>query len=142
MIDTPLREGHDVSTTDRTLRQFAGLWLLFVGALAYWLGVARDRWTLAYVLAGLAVVPGLAGLLVPQVIRPLFVALMALTYPIGWVVSKVLLLVLYYGVFTPVGLVFRLIGRDALKRGFQPGQPTYWVPKPAAADLASYFRQS
>ena len=40
---------------------------------------------------------------------------MVLAFPIGWTVSLVLLGLVYYGLFTPIGLVFRLVGRDALQ---------------------------
>ena len=67
---------------------------------------------------------------------------MAITYPIGWVVSHVVLAVLFLGVFTPVAVLFRLIGRDALARRRPPDRATYWLPMPAPDDVRSYFRQS
>ena len=49
---------------------------------------------------------------------------------------------LFFGLFTPVGLFFKLIGRDALTRRYIPEQGSYWEPKPGAADIRSYLRQS
>jgi hypothetical protein len=63
------------------------------------------------------------------------------TFPIGWTGSRLLLACLYYGIFTPVGLIFKLIGRDALARRSRPGQLTYWESKPMSADMRSYLRQ-
>jgi len=48
---------------------------------------------------------------------------------------------MFYGVFTPVALVFRLIGRDALSRRRRPDLDSYWQPKPPAAGPRSYFKQ-
>jgi hypothetical protein len=48
---------------------------------------------------------------------------------------------IYYGVFTPVALAFRVVGRDALRLRPRPDLPTHWLPKPRVADAASYFRQ-
>jgi hypothetical protein len=141
MLDPELRdEGPQV--TSRTLRQFAGLWLAFFGGFAVWEYLGRDRPMAAVVLAILAVSVGFLGLAVPTAIQPVFMGLMAVTRPIGWVVSRVLLLILYYGVFTPVALLFRLMGRDALHRRRPSGVETYWQVKPAPAEMASYFRQS
>jgi hypothetical protein len=67
---------------------------------------------------------------------------MALTMPIGWMVSRVLLGVLFFGLFTPVGFFFKLIGRDALCRRYEPQQASYWESKPGATDVRSYLRQS
>ncbi len=125
----------------RTLRQFAALWLLFFGTLA---GTAflRDGATArVWVLAGLALGVGTAGLCRPGLVRPVFVGSMVLTFPIGWVVSKVVLAGLYYGVFTPLGLVFRLSGRDVLGLRFEPARVSYWEDRPGAVEARRYFRQ-
>src|SRR5436305_1731572 len=124
----------------RTLRQFAGLWLLFVGGLACWHGLVHDRVILAAVLAILALAVGLLGLIKPRAIRPVFLGCLIVTFPIGWVVSRLLLGVLFYGIFTPVALVFRVIGRDALQRRYRPDQSSYWEAKPMPADTRSYLR--
>src|SRR5436309_1699313 len=106
----------------RTLRQFAGVWLLALGGLACWHGLVRGHPTLGSVLALLAVTVGPLGLLKPQAIRPVFIFAMIVAFPIGWLVSRLLLACLYYGIFTPVGLLFKLIGRDVLARRPRPEQ--------------------
>jgi hypothetical protein len=141
MIDPQVTDRHDLNVTPRMLRQFAGLWLVFFAALAAWQYWVREHSTAATVLAAVGGVVGLAGLAQPQWIRPLFMLLMAIATPIGWLVSTVLLSVLFYGIFTPVALLFRLIGRDALVRRTRPAGETYWTPKPAVEDPRRYFRQ-
>jgi hypothetical protein len=125
----------------RTLRQFAGLSLVIFGGLAGWNYFAKGEVVSSAVLATLALAIGLPGLVRPQLVRPVFVGAMILAFPIGWLVSRVLLALLFYGLVTPMGLVFRLTGRDALRLARRPEQTTYWMPKPAPADLRSYFRQ-
>lgn len=127
------------STT--TLRQFSGLWLGCFGGLALWEGFVRGHTTAATVLGLLALGVGVAGLIEPRVARPVYVAWMVLAFPIGWTVSQVILAILFYGLFTPIGLVFRIIGRDALHRSRQPGLETYWAPKATPADPRRYFKQ-
>ena len=133
----------DISFTPTrgTLRQFAGLCCLFLGAAACWQGFKHGNWGLAATLGGLGLILGVSGMLQPQAISWLYVASMIAVFPIGWTVSRLILAVLFYGVFTPVGLSFRLIGRDALQRRRPPDRPTYWLPKPAPLDLGSYLRQ-
>jgi hypothetical protein len=140
MIDPQLEHRPPVVTA-RTLRQFAGMWLLFVGGFACWQWLGRDRATLAAVAGALAVVVGVAGLARPQAVRPIFSGMMLLALPIGAVVSRVLLAILYYGLITPLGLLFRLLGRDALRRRRRRAPETWWVPKPMPTDVRSYFRQ-
>jgi Saxitoxin biosynthesis operon protein SxtJ len=125
----------------RVLRQFAGLWFLFFAGLACWQGFLKGNLTLAAIFAAMAIGIGPLGLIWPRAIRPVYVAALVLTFPIGWVVSQVVLALIFYAVFTPVAIVFRLIGRDALCRSRRPGQPSYWQPKPAPEDMKSYLRQ-
>jgi len=127
--------------TTGVLRQFAALWLLLFAGLGGWQAYHRgcDRTSLA--LLALAAV-GLAGLIRPRTIRPLFVLLTTASLPVAWIVSHAVLAILFYLVFTPIGFGFRLLGRDALCRRRSPGQASYWVAKPQAADVRSYFRLS
>jgi hypothetical protein len=125
----------------RTLRQFAATALVFLGGLAAWQGWMHQRTELAIALAVLAATVGVLGLVKPAAIRPVYVGCMILTFPIGWIVSRLLLAVVFYGIFTPLGLLFRLLGRDALGIRPQPEAPSYWLPKPAVTDRRRYFRQ-
>ncbi len=97
--------------------------------------VARGLWVAGLVCLALAFV-------VPAWLRPLHVGLSLVSLPIGLVVSHVLLAVVFYGVFTPVALAFRLLGRDALHRRFEPDAETYWVSRRPTGDVRRYFRQS
>jgi hypothetical protein len=123
----------------RALRQFAGIWLAFFAGLACWHGLWRQRPVPALVLAGLAAV-GLLGLVKPGAIRGVYVAAQVATFPLGWTVSHFLVAVLFYGVFTPLGFLFRLLKRDPLQRQRLPDRATYWTPKPAAAGVRGYYR--
>jgi hypothetical protein len=129
------------SPPSRMLRQFAGLWLAFFGGMAAWQGLVRGRVGVALALAVLAVVIGGLGLIRPPLIRPIFVGWMVLAFPIGWTISLVLLGLVYYGLFLPIGLVFRLVGRDALQLRPRPNLTTYWTSRPEVADVRRYFRQ-
>jgi len=130
-----------LNPSTRTLRQFAGLWVLFFGGSAVWQYVAHSRTELAFTLGALAVTIGPLGLAFPRAIRPIFVAWLTLAFPIGWVVSRVLLMVLFFVVLTPVGLISRLAGRDLLRLRRPVNATTYWTPKEQPLGIRSYFRQ-
>ena len=125
----------------KTLRQFAGLWLVVFGGIALWQALVRGRGSLGLSIGALALVVGLAGLTRPEWVRLIYIGWMVLAFPIGWTVSQVMLALMFYGLFTPIGLVFRLLGRDPLHRTRRPGVESYWTPKPAPAGPKSYFRQ-
>jgi hypothetical protein len=115
--------------------------LLFAGLA----GAAYFLWangTIALALAVLAVAIGLLGMVRPAALRPVFVGLLVLTFPLNWLASRLLLALVFYCLLTPLGLLFRLFGRDALGPRFQPARESYWTTKPAAGGLRSYLRQS
>lgn len=124
----------------RTLRQFAGLWIVFFGGFAAYQYFARQHETVAAIAALAAVTIGPLGVVAPSAIRPIFVAWLVITFPIGWVVSRVMLLTMFFGLITPLALFFRVRGRDALHVRRRTAD-TYWVPKPSPTDPSSYFRQ-
>jgi 4-hydroxybenzoate polyprenyltransferase len=140
MIDPLLKDEAPIAT-DRMVRQFAGLWLLFFGLLAFSYGYLRHQTSTGVGLAALAITVGISGLLRPAAIRPVFRGAMLVATPIGWIVSNVILAVLFFGLFTPFALFFRLVGRDALQRR-RDNRETHWVPKATPADMRRYFRQS
>src|SRR5262245_17926166 len=126
----------------RTLRQFAVGWLLFLLGLAAWHGLHRPRPVLGIVLAALALLGGAAGLLKPSLLRWVFRGWMMLAFPIGWLISQLVLLILFYGVFTPMALFLRLRGRDSLRLRRPPSADgSLWQRKDTPLDLQSYFRQ-
>jgi hypothetical protein len=125
----------------KTLRQFAGLFLVVFGGLALLEWLVRDRPQVAIVYAGLSLTLGPLGLLRPTAMRPIWVAWSVVAFPIGWAVSQAVLGLLFFAVFTPIGLLFRAVGRDPLVLR-RPVTGSYWRPKPAARDKRQYFRQS
>lgn len=126
----------------RELRVFAALQMVFFGFVAA--GVHRRTGSVPLVAAvlGVSAVVGILGLAVPKAIRPVYVGWMAALYPLGWVVSHVLMLAVYYGVVTPVGLLMRLAGRDPMQRRLDRSASTYWSPRKTEPPAARYFRQS
>lgn len=97
--------------------------------------------TLGWALFIGAVVVSLVGLAWPPLLRGLFVAWMALMFPIGWLMSYVILIIIYFGVITPVALLMRLVGFDPLKRRWDRQAKSYWEPHEPSPDKRRYFRQ-
>lgn len=107
--------------------------------LGFTLDPATARGTAMGLGAGVFLCVALA-LWAPARLRPVYLALILVTLPIGFAVSHIILAVLFFGLITPIGLLFRLAGRDALTRSFDRRAPTYWVRRPVAS-RDRYFRQ-
>ena len=135
----------------RTLRQFGFISLVAFGAIGTWIFLRRTLFgiefseptaaTTAYVLWSLAGLCAILAVSLPIALRPLYVVLLAVSLPIGYVVSHVFLGIIFYGLFTPIGLFFRLIGRDVMERNFDPAAKTYWIQRQPIHDSKRYFRQ-
>jgi hypothetical protein len=130
----------DRNPTRRKLRQFAGVALFILGGVALWNGADfNDRLLVAGWMIGVLI--AIVGLVRPQAVRWLYVGWMIVVFPIGWIVAQTVLVCVYYGVFTPLGLGFRVFGRDVLSRQPQPNVGSYWNLKSPVTDVGSYFRQ-
>lgn len=140
MIDPALKDDRP-TVNGRTLRQFAGLWLLIFGFVAFSNAYFRQEPRAALVMAVVAASVGIPGLLWPSSIRLLFITALSVTAPIGHVVTYALLAALYYLLFTPIAILFRLLGRDALARR-ETTADTYWVEREQSSDPRRYFHQA
>lgn len=124
---------------------FGGFGLL---ALAAWteramfasgLGSAREAVALA--LLGVGAVSALFSAVAPRANLPLYLLLTLVTYPIGFVLSYVIMGVLFFGVFAPMGLVMRLVGRDPLGRRAPAAKGSYWQDCRPTRPMSHYFKQ-
>lgn len=110
-------------------------WLLFA------LGLGGARTTVAALFATLALLSGFFSLVAPRANRPIYLGLALLSFPIGFVLSYVIMGFLFYGLITPVGLFCRLLGRDTMKRRFEPDAASYWSDCRPERSKESYFKQ-
>ena len=135
----------------RQLRGFGVIAFIAFGAIGSWiyfrhgiLGISLTPHTavpLGYALWTLGGLCGLGSLAAPWALRPLYLTLTVVSMPIGFVVSHVLMGLLFYVVITPIGLIFRLLGRDPLCRAFDPTAKSYWVGREVVTDVKRYYRQ-
>ena len=124
----------------RTLRQFAALWILLFGGLGgwHWL-IGHDTGTATWMGVAAAII-GPIGLYAPSTVRPIFVGWMMLVFPVGWLVARIALIVLFGIVMTPLALLLRACKRDTLQLR-RPMRDSYWRPRVEEASISRYFRQ-
>jgi hypothetical protein len=109
---------------------FSGIFLA-VGIYGLW----REGAVLSWLLAA-AVVMAAVTVAREDWLTPLNRGWMRLGELMGRVVNPVVLGLIFFGLFTPVGMVMRMWGRDAMARRFQPDLKTYWLERdpPGPAD--------
>ena len=89
-----------------------------------------------------AITFGALAFMKPGLLKWIFIAASVVTFPIGFVLGEIVMMLIFAIAFVPTALVFRWIGRDSLDRTLDRKTESYWVEKPQAKDASSYFRQS
>lgn len=128
--------------TDRQLRVFgvSGLAASIVAALVlHWVWGVANAWVAIVPMVGLGIF--LCSLLSRPATRLLYLGLTLVVMPIGLVVSFALLAGFYFLLLTPLALLFRLIGRDAMRRKWEPRADSYWTTHEQTQTMERYLHQ-
>jgi hypothetical protein len=83
---------------------------------------------------------GILAIFVPQVAKPLYKLWMGWAWIMGNVVSRAILGLLFFGVLTPVAILFRCLRRDALRLKRDPAARSYWTDHPKISNRTYYQR--
>lgn len=113
-------------TTPKDLRKFAitmAVVLGFLSALTWY----KDSWSFPYLL-GLAIAFLGFGLLKPTFLKPVYIGWMTLAIFLGFFMTRIILSLLYYSVFSIGGLIVRITGKDMLDERYDADAETYWKP--------------
>jgi hypothetical protein len=132
-------EYQKLDRSPRALRRFGltvGLVILALGCVLLW----RQRsagWPLISIGAALVLFGGLAPLTLKWVHGPWMIAALAL----GWIVTRVLLTIVFFLVVTPIGLLQRLFGKRAIEVAFNADRGTFWESRTARLPSEDYEKQ-
>ncbi|MCD6589064.1 MAG: hypothetical protein J7K88_10995 [Candidatus Fermentibacteraceae bacterium] len=66
-------------------------------------------------------------LALPVALAPVEKFWMKLAFVMGFVMTNVLLILVYIIAVVPTGLILRLIGKNSIQKGFQQGTSSYWI---------------
>lgn len=139
----------DLSPEPRTLRQFGFIALLGFSLLAWFafeqvaifrfgLGPARPWVSGLLLLLGLFC--GAAAAVHPRANLPIYVGLSVVFYPLGLLVSYLLMAALFFLVIGPIAMLVRLFAPDPMQRGYDKAAKSYFTPV-EPRDKTRYFRQ-
>jgi hypothetical protein len=122
------------------------IWALVMTALLAIIGLVQYlHWhheTAARVFWILAAVFFLPGMLAPATLRPAYKLWMKFAAVLAWINTRVILSLTFYLVFTPVGLIMKLFGKDIIKEKWDPKATTYWIEREATPfDPSRYEKQ-
>lgn len=67
------------------------------------------------------------GLIAPLTLRPVYNLWMRFGMAIGWVMNRVVLTIVFIGVFLPVRVIFMIFGNDPMHRKLDAQEKTYRI---------------
>ena len=112
---------------------------MIISAVLYFFKGIEPRWISILIAVGFLIFT--SSIISIKVTRMIYLSLSLVTLPIGWVLSFIMLAVFYYLIVTPIGLVFRLTGRDPLNQKFDSKTKSYWKKHKSPDTLDRYFHQ-
>jgi len=89
---------------------------------------------------GLAV--GVVLWLLPQIARPFYVVWYFAGCCIGIVMANLVFTLFFFLIFSPLGLLRRLMNPGAFPKSLEKSRATYWEPVDKVTDIKRYYRQS
>ena len=79
----------------------------------------------------------------PAVLRPLYRVWMGLALVLGFIMTRVILTLVFFLIITPVGGIMRALGKNPLPRRPDRSADTYWIkktpPDPSPKRLEKYY---
>jgi hypothetical protein len=70
------------------------------------------------------------GLALPSSLKHIHRIWMKIGHVLGFINTRIILGVIYYGLITPMGVIMRLSGKDPMRRALVPDADTYRVIRP------------
>lgn len=119
-----LEEIKNIKSTDKELRDFGlvvgGALLLLAAFLWY-----KGRPSFPYI-GGVGLLLFILGFVVPKLLIPLQKVWMVFAVIMGFIMTRLIVTVLFYGIMTPIGLGMRLFGKDLIDKKLDEGAESYW----------------
>ena len=115
----------EIDTSNRTEQRKFGLVMAVAIAVVTLIHWALRGHLVTWPFYAVAIFLGLA-LLMPAALKPVFVAWMKLAEVLNWIMTRVLLSIIFYLMITPMRPLVRLFSGDPLKRRFEPEAESYW----------------
>ena len=130
--------------TPKELRKFGltmGIGLSLASTLLWWRGVeiATDAPVWPWV-AGFALMVLMAALTYPHVLRPIEKVWTAIAEGIFTAITYIVLVLTYFFVITPMGLLLRILRKDVLSLKLERDKDSYWIPVEKDGPASRPFR--
>ncbi|MFH1395211.1 MAG: SxtJ family membrane protein [Candidatus Omnitrophota bacterium] len=128
-------------TTKKDLRQFGivlGIVLAAFGTIHFLKHhINAYKWFFSFSAGSL-----IFGIFFPEKLKPVFKVFIKIAHAIGWFNTRVILLIVYYFIVTPIGFLMKVFGKDILDIKIDRTAKSYWIMKnPVSSDKERLTKQ-
>ena len=119
-----LEEIKNIKSKKNDIRNFGliiGAVLIAIVMLLFW----KEKQSY-HILMTVGVVLCVTSLILPVILKPFYFAWMTFAVILGWIMTRVILSLIFYGIITPIGLFSRLVGKEFLNLKLNKTENTYW----------------
>lgn len=113
-----------IKSDKKELRKFGitiGAVLIIISAFLYYYEKASYPY-----FAGFGLLHAALGLIYPNLLKQLHKFWMSLAVVLGFIMTRVILSLLFYLVFTPIRFIASLFGKKFIELSFKTGKKSYW----------------
>ena len=114
----------NIKSEKSDLRKFGiivGIILLVISGFLFW----KEKESFQIFLA-IGIILFLTSIALPSVLQPVYWIWMIFAVILGWFMTRVILSLLFYVVFTSIGLTLRFFGKQILKLRWDKSKESYW----------------
>ena len=119
-----IEEIKNIKTNKKEIRKFGfliGGVLIAISIFMLW--KALHYYQLIFVI-GVSFI--LLGLIIPMILKPVYIIWMPFATILGWIMTRVILTILFYLIVTPIGLIARIFGAKFLDLSWNSTVGSYW----------------
>ena len=134
-----IEEIKNIRSEKSDLRKFGitfGLILLIIAGFLFW----KEN-ELFQIILTIGVVLYVLGITLTVVLKPIYLMWMIFATVLGWIMTRVILSVLFYAILTPIGLISRLFGKQFLELKWNKTDITYWNYRPKNLFVAEKYEK-
>lgn len=101
-----------------------GVILTLIGLFLFW--KRNDYFQYAFLLAAFFFI---SGFLLPLLLKPVFKVWMALSVVMGYIMTRVIMVIIFYLIVTPIGFIAFLTGKKFLDMKIDKSAKSYWIAR-------------
>lgn len=112
----------------KDLRQFGivlAAMLIIFGLIYFFNG--RGAWYPWFF--GLGLIVFCMTIIMPKSLRKTYSVFTKVAYAIGWFNTRIILVLIYYCILSPIAFLMKIFGKDLLKRNIDKSVSSYWVTR-------------